>query len=48
MNEQQKLEKAYNTCNEKVISHHNKHVNSENDGCYHHKMHESQQANKTA
>ena len=41
MHEQQKHEKAYNTCNEEVISHHNKSVNSEKRGWYHHKMHES-------
>ena len=37
MREQQKCEKAYNTCNEKVISH-NKCVNGKNHGYDHHKM----------
>ena len=41
------VEKAYNTCNEKVVSHHNEHVNSENHGFYHHEMCESQHTNKT-
>ena len=47
MHEQKKHEKAYNTCNEKAISHHNECVNSENHGYYYYKMHESQQTNKT-
>ena len=45
MHEQQKCDKAYNTCNEKVITHNNKCVNGKNHGCYHHKICESQQPN---
>ena len=47
MHEQQKHEKVYNTCDEKATSYHNECVNSKKHGCYHGKVHESQQTNET-